>query len=271
MEDLRIETREELAAWLASHDGFPDLFVLRMEPRPQTSGTPLLDRVTLELATQVDGGFEAGEERTLRVFQLTAEGTEVFWIESPRGYDAAFCSDRGMQQLDIDRPGLQLEVPSRLQLVCRALTVHELTDRTEIIQPWINDAELAAHVRGYELPSPLDWIEMFAQEEQSVVWRRLGEGPRPAESIPADYSGWYLQSPERFVGDGGGDGLFFFSAIARPGAFVIHMQNHDPANPHLWRALQRILLHYPHLEIRSGNCRLDAAKWQQYVRDGYVV
>jgi hypothetical protein len=270
MEDLRIETREELAAWLESHHGFPDLFVLRMEPRPQLNGVPLLERVTMELATQIEGGFAAGERRTLRVFELTAEGTETFWIENLRRYDAAFCNDAGLRQLDIDRPGLQFEVPARVQLVCGALTVHELSDRTEIIQPWINDAELAAHVRGYELPTPGDWIELFAQEGVSVVWRRFQEGPQVADSVPADYTGWYLQEPERFA-TGGGDGIFFFGATSRPGSFVAHVQNHDPQNADLWRALQRILLHYPQIEIRSGNCRLDAAQWQQYVKEGYIT
>ncbi|HVK39442.1 MAG TPA: hypothetical protein VNA88_12965 [Candidatus Kapabacteria bacterium] len=270
MEDLRIESREALSEWLASHHGFPDLFVLRMEPRPQPDGVPLLPVVRLELATQIDGGFEAGEKRTLRVFELTGEDAETFWMENPRGYDATFCNDQGMLQLDLDRPGLQLEVPSRVQLVCRAITVRELADRTEIIQPWIDDAELSAQVRGYGLPSPADWVELFAQEGVSVVWRRFGEGPQTADAVPADYTGWYLQEPERFA-RAGGNGLFFFSSSARPGAFVVHVQNHDPDNHDLWKALQQILLHYPDLEIRTGNCRLDAATWRSYLKDGYIT
>ena len=270
MEDLRIESREELAAWLASHNGFPDNFVLRMEPRPQVDAKPLLDRVTIEIATQIDGGFEAGERRTLRLFVLRAEGVETFWIENPRRYDSSFCNDEGIRQLDVERPGLQFEVPARVQLVCRAMTIHELPDRTEIIQPWINDAELSAHIQGYELPSPADWVELFAQENLTVVWRRFKEGPQTADSVPADYTGWYLQEPERFARDGG-EGIFFFGAIARPGSFVVHVQNHDPQNADLWRALQRILLHYPRIEIRTGNCRLDAEKWKKYLKEGYIT
>lgn len=269
MEDLRIDTREALADWLGAHHGFPDLFVIRMEPRPQPDGVPLMPVVTLELATQIDGGFEAGETRTVRVFQLTAEGAETFWIENPRRYDSAFCNDQGMRQLDLDKPGLQLEVPSRVQLVCSAMIVRELDDRTEIIQPWIDETEIAAQVHGHGLPTPTDWIELFAQEGVAVVWRRFDEGPRAATEVPADYSGWYLQSPERLAH--GGDGIFFFGAIARENAFVVHAQNHDPASPELWRALQRIMLLYSDIEIRTGNCRLNAAQWRHYLTEGYVT
>lgn len=270
MEELRIDTREGLTAWLDSHQGFPDLFVLRMEPRPRTDGVPSLPVVTLDLATQIDGGFEAGDKRTLRVFQLSAESVETFWIENPRRYDSTFCNDQGMRQLDIDRPGLQLDVPTRVQLVCGALTVRELDDRTEIIQPWIDDAELSAQVRGHALPTPAEWVELFGREGVSVVWRRFGEGQQVVQSVPADYMGWYLQEPERLARTGS-DGIFFFSASARPGAFVVHVQNHDPNNLDLWKALQRILAAYPDLEIRTGNCSLNAATWRSYLKDGYIT
>lgn len=270
MDELRIDDRETLTQWLQMHHGFPDLFVLRMEPRPRTNAVPVLPTVTLELATQIDGGFEAGEMRTLRVFQISAEEVRTFWIEDPRRYDAGYCDDTGIRQLDTDGLGLQLHVPSRVQLVCGAIVVRELADREEIIQPWIDDMEMGVKVVGYELPSPADLISMFAQEGVSVVWRRFGEGPQPADHVPADYSGWYVQQPERFAKDAG-DGIFVFGASARQGSFVLHVQNHDPLNRELWRAMQQMLLHYPNIEIRTGNCRLNASLWRQYMNDGYIT
>lgn len=270
MNELRIESRDDLSSWLESHNGFPDHFVLRMEPRPQPDGAARVEDVTLVIATQVDGGFEAGERRHLRVFELRGESAETFWIENPRGYDSAFCNDEGIRQLDVDRPGIQLMVPSRVQLVCGSFVVTELEDRDEIIQPWIDEFELAALVSGSQLPSPGDLVELFAREGVAAVWHRFGEGPQTADSVPRDYSGWYLQQPGRFA-KGIGTGLFVFSAAQRDQSFVLHMQNHDRSSTEIWNAWRKILLHYPDIEVRTGNCRLDSSQWRQYLKDGYVT
>ena len=62
-----------------------------------------------------------------------------------------------------------------------------------------------------------------------------------------------------------------FGAAAREHSFVLHVQNHDTTNAEMWRAWQKILLHYPDIEIRTGNCRLSSAQWKQYLTDGYIT
>ncbi len=108
-----IGTWEGLTAWLEDEDWFAHgrLFAYRPEPV-----LPVPTTVELELGRWVVGGFDSGDDRTLRTFKVLATGVTDFSIESP-GHIPDSLSSEGLELEERElRFTIIIQTPGALRL-----------------------------------------------------------------------------------------------------------------------------------------------------------
>lgn len=265
---MRIRTADQLHRWLDENYGFEDGHVLGLSPEPSRAGDQAPSRASLELAYRVAGGYEAGGTRTLRVVRVETIGVREWTLETADPYRPDHCIE-GVDTIESgDGLGLTLDVPGRLILVCSELDVQPLPDRTEAIMPRASDRGFSAVVPGRPCPTPAQWIEWLNRLGLQAVWRRYGGEAEPASHVPRDYTGWFLQEPERIAESPAG--LFFFHCgLNEAGDLAIHLQTYYDDDAHeLWVGSGRVIGSMPGTVVRCGNCRLVGEQWLEYLGGG---
>jgi hypothetical protein len=223
------------------------------------------------LADQCSGGWEAGGTRVLRVFRVEANGVREWSLETEGSYHPTHY----LEGVDRIKTGeglrLVLDVPGRLVLVCAELMVEPQPDRTEPIRPWANGPEFSTVGPGSPRPSPAKWTEWLRGLGLPTVWRRYGGDAEPASHIPANYTGWFLQTPERIAQSPAG--LFFYhGGPNEDGDLELHLQGYyDEGSQALWAACGRIIGSMSGSVVRCGNCRLTGEQWLEYLGGGGAV
>lgn len=260
----RLSTADELEAILDEFDWFDRGQCVAITPPPTTALAP--KRVRIVLRDFGSGGLFAGDQRSYNVLLLTALDPAVWACEGEEFLNVAQHALDPVELLEeADGFGLQLDVPSVVQLVAPSFEVQRLPDATERVPPWTGDSKVEVVAATAAVPHPRDWALASARAGVSLVWRTYGGSQVPVERVPeADYGGWFLQRPDRLSDDDGGL-LFSDVNVNAHGstALTLDCQVDDEG---LWlaalRAVDELL---PEAEYRHGNCCFSAGEWGRHL------
>ncbi|WP_437711744.1 hypothetical protein WMF45_41200 [Sorangium sp. So ce448] len=217
----------------------------------------------MSLWIQVGGGYRAGEQRVVRQLELRAMDIEHYSV-AESGYVPGHCCE-GFEVLE-HSPALafELDVPGSLQLRCSRIEIHEI-ERVETVPAWFSERGFDAHLPAPP-PSPAEWRRLFSGYSVAVTWRCYGGPPAEPDSVPADYTGWFIQTIERVPMTTGG--LFVSSyRDARPGGITLELN--DPGARVLWVVAGVIVSEISGVEVSCGNVTLTGAAWREHLASTY--
>src|SRR5512133_410046 len=245
-----LEDSEHLAQWLATQWWLQDAYVDEVVPLPSGAEMAPPESVRMVFRLQVAGSLVAGEKRRMRQLVLDAAGVSTFTL-APGGFAPGHSCQGANIPPDSKAPlSFVIDVPLDLRLDCARISVSE-REWDEKVPAWFNDAEFSALVRDANLPSPADWITIFRNHEQLVVWRYWG-GPEVApHAVPADYAGWFLQDARRLRTTNGG--LFFVTAKQQGKDYLLAVRADEDGCDSLWRTCAGYISLLPDVEIHCGN------------------
>lgn len=258
---MRIETREQLSIWLRACYGLEDAVVEAVDPTLAPDVAP--NTVAVRLSLQTGGSIRAGEARHMKRYSISALGVRTYTLAEPA--IAGHCCE-GAETFESESPiALALDVPGELRLECAALEVAE-SDYTEIVPAWYSDREYSVTARC-GLPSPAEWCDLFARADVPVAWRIYGDKPAPADAVPRDYTGWFLQRSDR-IGDTLG-GLFIAHCSDVDGAMRIAFSNAYADAVDLWAGAGALVADLRDAEISCGNVTLGGDAWLRYLAEKF--
>lgn len=260
-----VKNNTELERWLREHTLFEDAFVIRVDPEPGTANPH--QWIRLVLGEQVEGGYDAGTERKIQDFVLTAAGVRSSTLDRELRFAAGNCC-QGIEIVPAsDGVAFRIDVPGALEIVCDSLVIEVQAERREQVPPWISDREFGATIPGMAVPPPEQWVASFRAAGAEVSWRTYGGEAREKPPDPREYEGWYLQEPAAIPGTTGG--VFFFGCREREGALVLQWQRTETSDA-LWKAAQQVVAGLEPARAWCGNCQFSAAEWRRFVTDGSV-
>jgi hypothetical protein len=258
---MRIETQAEFEAWLEANFWLEDVLINALEPHPKTvsENCEPPSYVQLVCALQVEGSLRAGEARSIRDIEITAQGVRSYFIDWEDGFVAGNCC-QGIELIE-GEPGLvfTLDVPGTLQVACASLEILQHPDREEIVQPWYSSTHFSAYAVLQRLPTPEDWLSHFHKQGWDVVWRYHYSGEQVLERVPVDYTGWFLQLRSRL--DENPQGLFFKHCQLEGDQFSLNLYNYDPALQGLWVEAGKYVAAFPKVTIWCGNTIMNQTQW----------
>lgn len=265
-----IRDRESLAAFLSEHGGFEDASVTLAEPVAVAGVVP--DEVRLTLAYQTRGDYRAGSTRTMSEVDLIGSGVIEWTLTDASQHAPGHCVEE-IVLLDLEGAiGLEVDLPGRVRLVCRELTVGSTRSWDEVVPLWLSQQEWYAEVARDAVPSPREWVEALAARGFAVAWHLYGGEPvEPTEVPAADYEGWYLGLIDRegaLLGDcQHRRGLFIRLAVVVDARLRLALGSVG-AEADLWRAASAILDASDEGEVRCGNGAFALHEWRSYLRSG---
>ena len=258
-----IRSKKDLAELLDEFGWFEDGHCLTLTPPPTKKMPPR--RVELVLRDAGIGGFRPGDVRAYRAVKLTSTDVGEWSFEGGGEFfhSPQHCTE-GAELIDLpDSFGVTLDVPSIIRLLARSFTFERLPEVSEVVAPWTSERDLHVDAASGHLPTPSDWIARLEHEGLAAHWRRYGDGPAPVDRVPEeDYSGWFLQRPERTSESNGG---VMFRAFDDGTRLMIVLDRWE-ADDELWDAVRRSAgLMFPEATFRSGNSSFLANEWTAHL------
>ena len=262
---LKVKTNKQFEDWLVEHNWLTDCRILLADPEPTATTSPP-KTITLEVAYQIAGNYRAYSSRTSRVFRIRPTGVLRYELSGSNSTSPNHWSE-GLELVESRScVSFQIDTPGIMTLHCNSLTIEELPNLVETVEPWISDREIFATVTGAELPTPEQWLSLFKDHDQDVNWHMYKSEPRDVGSITtSDYVGWFVQTSEGL--DEQHQGVFFSECKPTNDGFRIALQNAG-ASDILWRALAEIVGEFRGVRIACGNCEFDGSEWLEYLNHG---
>ncbi len=258
---MRIETQAGFEKWLDSNFWLHDVQINALQPYPKTvsQNHEPPNCVKLICALQVGGSYKAGETRWIRNIEIIAQEVRSYFIDWEEGFVAGNCCQE-IELIKVEQ-GLSftLDVPGTLQVTCASLDILQHPDREEIVQPWFSSTDFFAHAVLQRLPTPEDWMNHFHQQGWDVAWRYYYSGEQALESVPADYTGWFLQLRSRL--DENPQGLFFKHCQLEGDQFSLSLYNYDPVLQGVWVEAGKYVAAFPKVSIWCGNTIMSQTEW----------
>lgn len=274
MAQIIITSPTELDAWLREHGYFVEQYcwsvasTIQGHPAEHAGRANEFDTVSFELAYQVGGGWMVDEPRIMRVFACRAERI-CEWTPDAR-HDAYM--DEGVEQLDAgDALGLNLDRNGRL--ICGRLIVEQLPDRPLRNEPKPDPSLLVAWVPDEVPPTPGQWLDWLREAGEDAVWRVYGGAEWSADRIPTDDYSAFLQYRHDIPDTAGG---VFVEVRKRQDGTCLMMSTYPcrveagSRQERLWRQAREMLLTFPQVTIRSGNCPFNNSQWRLYLASGLL-
>lgn len=116
-------------------------------------------------------------------------------------------------------------------------------------------------ISGGDLPTPEEWIEMFAKNKINVAWRQYAQDVSSVDSVPSqDYQGWYLQEMHRICKTA--EGLNFKEVMIFSDCFRLSFEKKQ-FNKKAWICLMKILVRYNKVFIQSGEKFFPPKAWDE--------
>mgnify|MGYP007012666349 CR=1 FL=1 len=252
------ENNSDFSEWLDSNYWFQDGYLLDYK----------LDKsknvISLNLAYQVDGTYEANTERTLKVFSVSAEGVRKHTEIEKGEWSTDHCME-GLDVKDSDFVLFTLDIPKSIEIECSRVIVQEEPNKIEMVQPWLSETELFISVKGYTLPTPKEWLSWFKETGHILGWRYYSGELKCADSVPQkSYDGWYLQEISSIPKTS--QGLFFRHCKQEGDKFDISLQRTELCD-NVWNSLKIIFLRFQDVEISSGNCKFNREQWLEKINE----
>ena len=246
------ESNSEFSEWLDKNYWFEDGYCLEISHKENSNS------ISLKLAYQIAGTYEANTERTLRVFSLLAEGlkkhtesTEVDWL-------ADHCME-GVELKESSHILFSLDTPKIIEVECERIIVTECENVVEIVEPWLSETEIFIRVKSDSLPTPDDWLSWFNAWGHDLGWRYYSGELKETTAVPREsYDGWYLQEKQLIPKTT--QGLFFRLCKKEGWGFSISFQRSE-LNDKVWKSLKKLLLEFSNVEIHCGNCKFNKEEW----------
>jgi len=251
-----ITDREQLKEWLDQNYWFQDGFISRIEGDASN--------LRIWIGYQVQGTWVAGEKRILRELELRPSGISEWTYHD--GHDFKPGYDWCIMGVDMAEKGLGLVFDTSIfiLLACERLEVIEPVEFESTTIPWISDTEVSIGARKASIPEPRYWIEALQQKGQAATFRYYCSEPLPVERVPCpDYSGYYLQLPERVVESN--EGLFFSHLKLAEGRLSLVLELKDEMVRPIWNTILQIISEWPLAEVRSGNVVLQEEEAQPFL------
>ncbi len=255
-----------LRAWLDEHTWFVHAEPQELMLIPPTIGASR-PGLRLVLTDVVRSSHVAGKLRTLRDYILFAEGVESYTDGEAAPFVVGHCSE-GFEVEDSEHGiAFAIDVPGRLFVRCRALTIDALPERTDVVRAQPSDREVRAIMAGLDVPRPSEWLERFRSQGLEVCWRTY-DGPAEAGPSRADqYSGWLLQLPARVPTTKAG--LLFRSCRNQGAALEVHWERSgNDVTDELWRAARLVLAGFDGARVLNGNCEFSSKEWRLFCASG---
>jgi|GEM_PF-3257021 len=119
---------------------------------------------------------------------------------------------------------------------------------------------LSVLISGSALPTPEEWVEMFAEKKINVEWRKYAQNASVVYSVPnQDYQDWYLQETHRL--DKTTEGLRFKEVLIFNDSFRLSFEKIE-FNKKAWTCLLQILVRYNKVLIQSGEKVFSQKAWE---------
>lgn len=258
---MRLESQSELDAWLEANFWLHDASVVALSPLPAATSIPIEARITFEFA--VAGGYQAGDEQTIRRIELAVRDLQNFSLD-PHEWNPEHCSE-GLDSVETsDSVGFAIDVPGMLRIACWYIEILSNTDSIKRVPAWLSETEFSVYSPRLSPSTPSDWLERFAQEGHDVVWRCYAGEEQVASQIPPDaYAGWFVQYRERLNNHTGG--LLFDWCEVQNGGYSITVRLNDPDCRQLWITAGRFLASLPDTTIRCGNAILSSEDFELHL------
>lgn len=268
MNELHITSPDQLKTWLEGEfyfeEGFCKTSRLVTDELVSDGSSPSIE---FELFYQIDGGWKAGESRTMRVHLCTA----VDAVGNALPYNQELYLDEGVNVIEGD-DGLGLDFRPYGSLVFRKLIVQHLPDRTIPVKVRMNPLEVSLRAGGGVPPTPQDWVDRFKRKEQDVVWRLYGGEECSAQQMSAERYAGFLQ----FRCDLGSTpgGIFVEVGQCDAAGFRIAMRSlnaqrdDSPDEQLLWRTVREFLVQFSDAQVATGNCVMTTRQWERFLCDG---
>jgi hypothetical protein len=256
---LRIVTFSDLEAWLEDNHWLEEATLETVDPLPSRERCT---SVSLDLAMQIAGGYDAGELRVVGYYRIRCR--EIVECSVPDiGVHRGSIID-GIQTIDSPHGAFALAIaePISIRIVCREVII-EQEEIEDVVPEWFSPSDFHARVRDARLPSPRDWIAWFRSQGADVCWRYLHGEEKDATQVPIDYIGWFLQYRSLISRSPGG--LFIRDCRETRDGFNLSVEVTDAAAHPLLVAAGRYLLLNPSLSVRSGNVTLDRDRWREHL------
>ncbi|NQZ06908.1 MAG: hypothetical protein HRT35_07075 [Algicola sp.] len=246
------DNNAELSEWLDSNYWFEDGFMLNYTFDQKSNSISML------LAYQIDGTYEANTQRTLKVFSVKALAVINCTSLEEDEWSADHCME-GVNVTASDVVSFALYCPKFIEIECSRVIVNEEPNRVEVVKPWLSGTELFISVHGANLPSPGDWLSWFKTFGHDLGWRCYGGDLTDTAKVPQrSYDGWFLQETSQMSQTT--QGLFFKHCSQSGNTFRVSFQRTELRDP-VWQSLKEIVLRYKDIEISSGNCKFNNEQW----------
>jgi len=262
----KIKLRSEFEKWVETNYYFEDARMLHLEPIPGINNNELPSNIVMELAYQIEGNYKAYSVRKSRVFRLIFSSIAEYKLLGDEPYNPEHWSEC-MEIIESNLPiAFLIDVPGRLTLTCNEVNIEELPLLIEKVQPWLSNREIYAEINSMLMPTPEDWIQLFANYNHTVVWHYYKGEPVHVSNVPiSNYVGWFLQEPNTLDFDH--QGIFFFTCAPNNLGFNLHIENHN-ASGSLWASVQKVIGNFKNAKINCGNCEFDNQQWLDYIENG---
>lgn len=253
-----LTTNKEFETWLDENYWFEDAYCLNFIANEE------LNNISLTLAYQIKGTYEAGSERIRRVFELVAENPR----DLPDITKIIFNPEHCMEGIElVETPeGIKfsLDIPRKLDIFCKKLSISQKQDLVDTVKPWVSETELFVHVvEGAAIPKPETWVSWFKGDGVDLSWRYYGGDPRESSAIPErNYEGWYLQELSAIPTTS--EGLFFQHLKKQGDNLGFHVRRTEFSD-RCWRLFEKYLLNIESTKISCGNCKFTRREWEKYL------
>ena len=260
-----IKNIEQYKSWLDDNFWLDDVIVESLELLPNNInqiGNP--HEIKLKCFMQITGSYRAGENRTIRKYDLIFKGIKEYSLSGK--FIKGNCCE-GVEDFDEAKDLVfNLFVPGNLLIICENIEILTQLDIEEKVPHWLSDSDFTVDIEGLNLPIPQMWIEYLKNKKLDVVWRYYsGDSKKPHEIPQDDFTGWYLQLRNRI--NINPEGLFFFTCKIKDSGFYFHLSNKDLEITEIFVAIGEIIteLNYSKIKIECGNAFLKVDEWLSHI------
>jgi len=202
----------------------------------------------------LNGSLNAVELQTLIEYDIKPIGINNWNLANSDSKQFLKDNIEGIYLID-DGFGIIIESDNPIILKCDRIEISEPRIYESVVQPFLSTT-ISASASTDIIINPEFWIESFKQHSIDIGFRIQFENIKEINQLSSsDYSGYFLQRPDRIeLND---QGIFFFSISQISDKFNISLSLNDAELLNEWNVLFKILSNLKGIRVCCGNVHFD--------------